>query len=91
MLEAMACGLPVITTSVGLANDLIKDGENGLFINWDPIDMAEKILLLLSGQELQRKFSQAGMEIVKQFERKTAIKNYAEKLQSILEVSGGRP
>ncbi len=83
-LEAMACGLPIITTKVGLMPDIIHDDENGLFIDWTLNDMAEKIISLLKNKELQNKFSEAGLELVKQFERNAAIKNYAEQLQKLV-------
>ena len=84
VLEAMACGLPVVTTRVGLMPDIIKDGENGLFTDWLAEDMAEKIQTLLKDKELQDKFAAAGLELVKQFERKESIKNYADKLKQLI-------
>lgn len=84
VLEAMACGVPVITTRVGLMPDIIKDGENGLFTGWDAEGMAEKISKLLGDKILQDKFRIAGLELVKQFEKKEAIKNYADKLKELI-------
>lgn len=84
VLEAMACGLPVITTRVGLMLDLIKDGENGLFTGWKPAEMAERIIYLLSDGELQKQFSRAGLGIVSGFRKDIAIKNYAQQLQGLI-------
>lgn len=83
-LEAMACKVPVITSRVGIMIDIIKNYENGIFIDWKSEDIAEKILLLLNNVNLYKKIAENGYKTVQQFERKKAIKNYAETYKNLL-------
>jgi glycosyltransferase involved in cell wall biosynthesis len=83
-LEAMACKVPVITTRVGVMIDIIKDRENGLFIDWDAKDIAQKITELLKDNNLREKIAENGYQTVQQFERKKIIKNYAEAYKNLL-------
>lgn len=84
LLEAMACGVPIISTKVGIAEDIIENNKNGLLIDWDPTDMAEKIHYLLKRPNLQKTFSANGLMIAEKFEKKSAIRNYADKLKGLL-------
>ena len=59
MIEAMACGLPIISSdSIGL-RDHMRDGKNGLLfpIN-DYKTLSERILLLANDKELRNRLSQ---------------------------------
>lgn len=57
LLEAGACKVPVITTIVGLAREIIVPGENGVLIENDPDDAAKKIRLLTENVELRHKLA----------------------------------
>ncbi|ETN93142.1 Glycosyltransferase KanE [Gammaproteobacteria bacterium MOLA455] len=66
LMEAMACGVPVISTRlVGIA-DLIEDGKTGLLAEPnDADDLSEKIGRLISDKSLRDRFSESGREKVK--------------------------
>jgi glycosyltransferase involved in cell wall biosynthesis len=60
-LEALASGLPVITTRLSGASEIIRDGLQGFIID-KPEDIekiAEKILFLMDRDENQRMSSEA--------------------------------
>lgn len=82
-LEAMACKVPVITSRVGIMLDIIKDGENGLFIDWNAKDIAEKILSLFNNDNLYKKIAENGYITAQDFERRQAIRNYALSYQEL--------
>ncbi len=59
VLEAMAFGLPVITTRVGGLPDFFEDGKMGLFLdNHDPAHIAEKIQYLLDRPGMMQQMSE---------------------------------
>ncbi len=84
VLEAMACGVPVLATPVGIVPDIVKDGESGEITTWNSYNIAEKAKKLLNDPVRYEKYSRAGIELAKQFEKKAAIKNYADKLRGLI-------
>lgn len=82
VIEAMAAGLPVISTNVGGIPELIEDGENGfLFECGDVSALAEKILLLAEDKNLRQKVGKKAREKArKQFD----LDQYTEKLRDFL-------
>lgn len=56
LLEAMACGMPVISTAVGGALEVVVDGDNGVLVPpRDPGMLAEALLTLLGDEPLRRR------------------------------------
>lgn len=65
VIEAMTCGVPVVSTNVGGIPDIITHKENGLLSNPGDVDaMVENIQLLLENSELASKLSKSGREFV---------------------------
>jgi glycosyltransferase involved in cell wall biosynthesis len=50
-LESLASGLPVIATPVGIVPEVVRDGENGLIVGRDPVEIGDG-LERLAGADL---------------------------------------
>ena len=84
IIEAMACGVPVLATPVGVVSDLLKNGPGGEVVTWEADDIAHKAVELLNNPERCTEYILNGLEKAKQFEKKEAIRHYADKLKEIL-------
>ena len=63
LLEAMADGLPVVTTNVAGIASLIRDGDNGLLLDdSSPAAVAGAIRRLIRAPDLRRRLIEAGYE-----------------------------
>jgi len=67
IIEPMAVGKPVISTPVGIAPEIIKNGKTGLLVpHKDSQALASAITLLLKNKDKAIKMGLAGKEIVRQ-------------------------
>jgi glycosyltransferase involved in cell wall biosynthesis len=65
LMQAMACGLPVVTTPVGAIPELARDGDTALLVPpEDPLALAGAIARLLSDTELAQRLADAGRKEV---------------------------
>lgn len=67
LLEAMACGLPVIVTDLPSHKEWITDGWNGYLVSkGDPEELAEKIISMLKKDEQRRLFGERNFSIIEE-------------------------
>lgn len=68
ILEAMACGKPVVATKHRGCEDAVVDGQTGFLIPVKQVDpLVDKLLLLLDDEQLERQMGQAGRQRVEQY------------------------
>ena len=86
-LEAMASGLPVVTSRINGASEILTDGKDGIIIDnpSNPEEIAEKIKPLLAGQARHA----AGMEARMTVAKYSIEKNVERFLRLIDDVRGG--
>ena len=61
VLESLATGVPLVTTRVGQAEDLVRDGENGLLVAVDDVDaLAAGVVRIAREPALGSSFRAAG-------------------------------
>lgn len=80
LIEAMACGLPVVCTDGKGNRDLIQEGENG-FMVWerDPKLLADKIELLLKNETLLKEMGEKARVFAQGF----GMEKYGSELLSV--------
>ncbi|MFL6260647.1 MAG: glycosyltransferase family 4 protein [Thermoanaerobaculia bacterium] len=84
-LEAAACGLPVVTTRVGNMPELIRDGENGFFVERDVADIAEKLRWLHDDPGLRTRLGEAARAAVEPWDWRRQAARYDAMFQAVLE------
>jgi len=63
ILEAMAVGLPVVTTDVAGTSELVLDGHTGYVVPQGEVDrLAHAMVTLVANQQLRQRMGQAGRE-----------------------------
>ena len=68
ILEAMAAGVPVITTNAGGNPELIKQGENGFMVKYnDELNLTEAIKALFEHEDIRKKFIEEGKKTTEKF------------------------
>ncbi len=86
LLEAMACGLPLIATAVGGNPEIIADGKSGLLVpNQNLPALAAALLILAQDPVLRQRMGQKARQIFeKKFTFQKMLASYQDLYQEIL-------
>ena len=79
LLEAMAAGLPIVSTDVAGIPEIVKDGQNGFLVPpHSPEALAEKILEVLEKPELAERFSTNNQKDIQNFTVEKMVAKFEE-------------
>lgn len=85
LLEAGASGLPIISTKVGVALDLIKEGDTGYFVPFDePEEIANSIKKLLKKDKRKMFGENVKQKIKENYSWKCVLEKYENLYSSLL-------
>jgi glycosyltransferase involved in cell wall biosynthesis len=83
VLEAMACGVPVVASRVGSVPDVIEDGHTGRLVEpGDPAALAQAIAATLDGGVTTRRLAE---EARRRVESRYSIEHTTEGYQRLFE------
>lgn len=81
VLESLACGVPLVSTRVGLAPDVIEHGHNGFLSDIEDVDtLAEHVSQLIEQPELRRQIVSNGLASVRPYDWKLITARYYQEL-----------
>ena len=84
MLEAMACGTPVLATPVGAIPDIIKDGETGFLMENNSQEcIAENVIRVLEHSNLDIIVKNARLLVEREFTYEAAVERYRKILENL--------
>jgi len=85
MLEALATGLPIVTTNTGGASELVKVGENGFIVEFENSrDIAEKIRTIMDDKDLMESMSRKSLEMSKEMSWQSVSGRYVDEYEKII-------
>jgi glycosyltransferase involved in cell wall biosynthesis len=85
LLESMASGIPLVTTRVGQATELVVDGENGLVGSVDDVDaLADAVLRIHGDPQLANRLRAGGRPTAEAHAEERLDARWAELLQGFV-------
>ena len=81
ILESMACGVPVITTKVGMAPDIIENGKNGLLVECEDVGgLVDAVRMVWSSDIVRNRLIEQGIFTASKYNIEKIAMQYEKKL-----------
>ncbi len=81
LLEAMACGIPIVTTKVGMANDIVENGRNAIICDQENIDcLTNGANLLIENNGIRSRIVKNSLDEIKIYSWENISKQYYDKI-----------
>jgi glycosyltransferase involved in cell wall biosynthesis len=81
--EAMACGVPCVSTPVGIMEDLLADGSAGRLCGFDASGLFRELAVVLGDEPARSSMGECAQQRVQQYEYSHAIGTYANGLRRL--------
>lgn len=83
ILESMATGVPIVSTKVGMASDIIKENYNGLLAEIeDEKVLSEKAARIIEDKKLTERLVNNALDTVKNYAWEEIAKEYSDRIYS---------
>lgn len=88
LIQAMACGLPVVTTPVGAIPEVVRDGESGILVAPENADaIVDGIVKILDDRDFAASLADAGRKhVMARYSAETMLNT----MEEVLEYSAGK-
>jgi glycosyltransferase involved in cell wall biosynthesis len=84
-LEAMACGLPILSSNAGGLGNIVKEKENGFIIdNFDKNKYIEKINFLKNDRNLREKIFENNRCLAQNYKWNNVAENITKNMEKVL-------
>ncbi len=81
VVEAMAAGIPLVSTKVGMAPDIVKDGYDGLLAEMEDVEaLSAKSARIIEDKDLVRQLASNALNSIKNYSWENIAREYYERI-----------